>query len=154
MDNKEKIQAIRNLPNELNDAVSGMSPAQLDTPYRVGGWTARQVVHHIADSHINAFVRMKLILTEDYPKAKTYDQDLWAEMNDYKRDIAPSLAIISGVQERMANVLENANDVDLSRTLDHPDNGPMSLQNLLDMYAYHGKHHVDQITGLRARMGW
>jgi hypothetical protein len=103
---------------------------------------------------MNAFVRMKLILTEDYPKAKTYDQDLWAEMNDYKRDIAPSLAIISGVQERMANVLENASDADLSRTLDHPDNGPMSLQNLLDMYSHHGKHHVDQITGLRARIGW
>jgi uncharacterized damage-inducible protein DinB len=152
MNNKEKLHAIRNLPSELNDAVIGLSDKQLDTPYREGGWTARQIVHHIADSHLNAFVRMKLILTEDHPTLKPYDQDLWAKMNDYTRDIAPSLAIISGVQERMANILEDATEQDLARTAHHPDNGTMTLQNFLDMYAEHGKHHVDQIVAVREKV--
>jgi hypothetical protein len=153
-ENKEKIQAIRNLPVELNAAVAGLNAKQLDTPYREGGWNPRQIVHHIADSHMNAFIRMKLILTENHPTLKPYDQDLWAAMNDYTYDIAPSMAIVSGIQERMANVLEQANAEDLSKTADHPDNGVMTLQNLLDMYAEHGKHHVQQIVGLRNRMGW
>ena len=151
-ENRQKIQAIRNLPAELNTAVGGLNNEQLDTPYREGGWSPRQIVHHIADSHMNAFVRMKLILTEDNPKLKTYDQDLFARMNDYSRDIAPSTSIISGLQERMANLLENASDADLSKTADHPDNGLMSLQNLLDMYAEHGRNHVQQIVGLRKKM--
>ena len=154
MDNKEKIQAIRNLPNELNDALSGMSPAQLDTSYRDGGWTVRQVVHHIADSHINAFVRMKLVLTEDHPTVKPYDENSWAAMNDYTQDIAPSLAIVSGVQERMANLLDDLKDEEWSRTLNHPERGVETMQDLLDIYSHHGKHHVDQITGLRSKMGW
>ncbi len=153
-ENKGKIQAIRNLPEELNAAIDGLNREQLDTPYREGGWSPRQIVHHIADSHINAFVRMKLILTEDNPKLKTYDQDLWARMNDYSRDIAPSIAIVSGVQERMANLLEDATDVDFAKTADHPDNGLMSLQTFLDLYAEHGKNHVDQILSLRKKMGW
>jgi uncharacterized damage-inducible protein DinB len=151
MDNKEKIEAIRNLPNELNAAINGLSPAQLDTPYREGGWTARQIVHHIADSHINAFIRMKLVLTEDHPTVKPYDQDSWAKMNDYTRDIAPSLAIVSGVQERMANLLDDAADADFSRTLFHPENGEMTLQNLLDMYSTHGRHHIEQIKKIPVR---
>jgi uncharacterized damage-inducible protein DinB len=153
-ENKGKIQAIRSLPKELIAAIAGLSEEQLNTPYRDGGWNPRQIVHHIADSHINAFVRMKLILTEDNPKLKTYDQDLWSKMNDYSRDIAPSIAIVSGVQERMANLLEDASETDLSKTADHPDNGLMSLQNLLDMYAEHGKNHVNQILSLRKKMGW
>jgi hypothetical protein len=150
----EKIAAIRSVPAELSRAIDGLSELQLDTPYRDGGWTPRQIVHHIADSHLNAFVRMKLILTEDHPTFKPYDQDLWARMNDYTRDIAPSVAIISGVQERMANVLEVASEKDLARTAHHPDNGTMTLQQLLDMYAGHGKHHVDQILGLRKNRNW
>lgn len=150
----EKIAAIRSVPAELNRAIDGLSELQLNTPYRDGGWTPRQIVHHIADSHLNAFVRMKLILTEDHPTFKPYDQDLWARMNDYTRDIAPSIAIISGVQERMANVLEAASEKDLARTAHHPDNGTMTLQQLLDMYADHGKHHVDQILGLRKNRNW
>ena len=153
-ENKQKIQAIRNLPSELNAAIADLTDKQLDTPYREGGWSPRQIVHHIADSHMNAFVRMKLILTEDNPKLKTYDQDLWARMNDYSRDIAPSTSIITGLQERMADLLENASDADLAKTADHPDNGLMSLQNLLDMYAEHGRNHVQQIVGLRKKMGW
>jgi len=150
----EKIEAIRKTPTALARALDGLNDEQLDTPYREGGWTPRQIVHHIADSHLNAFVRMKLILTEDHPTLKPYDQDLWARMNDYSRDITPSIAIISGVQERMANVLEAASENDLLRTAHHPDNGTMTLQNLLDMYAGHGKHHVDQIVALREKMGW
>jgi hypothetical protein len=153
-ENKQKIQAIRNLPSELNAAIADLTDKQLDTPYREGGWSPRQIVHHIADSHMNAFVRMKLILTEDNPKLKTYDQDLWARMNDYSRDIAPSTSIITGLQERMADLLENTSDADLAKTADHPDNGLMSLQNLLDMYAEHGRNHVQQIVGLRKKMGW
>ena len=143
--NKEKIQAIRNLPDEFNAALSGLTPAQLDTPYREGGWTVRQIVHHIADSHINAFIRMKLVLTEEQPTVKPYDQDSWAAMNDYRRDIAPSVAIVSGIQERMANLLDDLEDMDFSRTLFHPENGIMTLQDLLDMYSAHGRHHVEQI---------
>ncbi len=153
-ENQEKITAIRRLPSELQASIQGLSEEQLNTPYRDGGWTPRQIVHHIADSHMNAFVRMKLILTEDNPKLKTYDQDLWAKMNDYTHDIAPSIAIVAGLQERMANLLEDANEADLSKTADHPDNGLMSLQQLLDLYAVHGKRHVEQITGLRTKMGW
>jgi hypothetical protein len=153
-ENNGKIQAIRNLPGELNAALNGLNHEQLDTPYREGGWSPRQIVHHIADSHINAFVRMKLILTEDNPPLKTYDQDLWAKMNDYTRDIAPSVAIVAGVQERMANLLEVASEEDLAKTANHPDNGLMSLQNFLDLYAEHGKNHVNQIISLRKKMGW
>lgn len=149
-----KITAIRNLPNELATALDGLSDEQLNAAYRAGGWTVRQIVHHIADSHLNAFIRMKLILTEDHPTFKPYDQDLWAKMNDYTGHIAPSVAIISGVQERMANVLEDASETDLVRTAHHPDNGTITLQNLLDMYAGHGKHHVDQIVALREKMAW
>src|SRR5579872_5510694 len=151
---KKKIEAIRNVPAELAHALDGLDEKQLDTPYREGGWTPRQIVHHIADSHLNAFVRMKLILTEDHPSFKPYDQDLWARMNDYTRDVAPSVAIITGVQERMANVLEDASESDLTRTAHHPDNGTMTLQQLLDMYADHGKHHIDQIIDLRKNRNW
>jgi hypothetical protein len=151
---KEKIRAIRTLPSELSEAINGLNQEQLDTPYREGGWSPRQIVHHIADSHLNAFVRMKLILTEEQPMFKTYDQDAWAAMHDYTYDIAPSVAIVSGVQERMANLLEDASEEDLTKSANHPDNGVMTLQNLLDLYAVHGRNHVEQITGLRKKMGW
>jgi uncharacterized damage-inducible protein DinB len=153
-ENKKKIQAIRDLPVKLYTAIAGLNDAQLDTPYRDGGWSPRQIVHHIADSHINAFVRMKLIMTEDHPLLKPYDQDSWAKMNDYTRDIAPSVAIVTGIQARMADLLEDASETDLTRTANHPDNGTMTLQNFLDLYAEHGNNHVQQIVGLRARMGW
>ncbi len=155
MENRnEKIQAIRNLPKEVQAAVEGLNDDQLDTPYREGGWSPRQIVHHIADSHMNAFVRMKLILTEEQPMLKTYDQDLWAAMHEYSYSIAPSIAIVNGIQERMANLLADSSENDLAKSANHPDNGVMTLQNLLDMYAVHGHNHVEQIVGLRNRMGW
>jgi uncharacterized damage-inducible protein DinB len=154
IDRPRKIEAIRRLPSELNATIDGLTDSQLDIPYREGGWTPRQIVHHIADSHMNAFIRMKLVLAEEHATFKPYDQDVWAKMPDYGNDLAPSLAIITGIQERMADVLSSAKDEEWSRTAYHPENGEMTLDDLLDMYTGHGKHHVDQILSLRERMGW
>ena len=145
----EKIEAIRVLPAELTAAVEGLSDEQLDTPYRKGGWTLRQIVHHIADSHMNAFIRIKLILAEDHPTLKPYNQDEWAKASDYTVGIEPSLAIVSGVQERMANLLENIREEEWSRTGYHPENGDMTLDDLLNIYSGHGRHHIEQIIGRR-----
>jgi uncharacterized damage-inducible protein DinB len=151
---QEMIASIRALPDELYSAVDGLTDAQLDTPYREGGWTVRQVVHHLADSHMNAFVRMKLILTEDHPTLKPYDQDLWAMQPDARGSIDSSLQIIKGLHDRMAILLEQANKADFTRTAHHPENGEMTLTDLLRIYSSHGANHVKQITDLRARMGW
>jgi hypothetical protein len=145
----EKIEAIRVLPAELNAAVKGLSDKQLDTPYRNGGWTPRQIVHHIADSHMNAFIRMKLILAEDRPTLKPYSQDDWAKTSDYTVGIEPSLAIVSGVQERMANLLENLREEEWSRMAYHPENGDITLDDLLNLYSGHGRHHIKQIMAVR-----
>ncbi len=150
----EKIDSIRSLPARLNLAIEGLSDAQLDTPYRDGGWTARQVVHHLADAHMNAFIRMMLILTEDRPMVKPYDQDAWARTKSYQGPLEPSLAIIAGLHTRMANFFESLSDADWSRTMDHPERGEESLELVLEMYDHHGTQHVDQILGLRKRMGW
>jgi len=150
----EKVEAIRRLPSELNAAIGGLTESQLDTPYREGGWTPRQIVHHIADSHMNAFIRMKLILTENYPTLKPYDQDVWAKGSDYACDLSSSVSIISGLHTRMTDLLSNAGESDWSRAAFHPENGEMSLNDMLENYYWHGSHHVDQIVGLRERMGW
>jgi hypothetical protein len=142
----EKIEAIRALPRELANAVEGLTDKELDTPYRKGGWTARQVVHHIADSHMNAFIRMKLILAEDHPTLKPYDQDEWATMKDYTIEVGPSLAIVSGLHERMATLLDGVRGDEWSRTAFHPERGEITLDDLLDMYSGHGQHHIKQIT--------
>ena len=141
----EKIEAIRALPSELTTVLKGMSEHQLDTPHRDGGWTARQIVHHIADSHMNAFIRMKLILAEDHPMMKPYDQDTWATMIDYTYDVTPSMAIISGVHGRMVNLFENVREDQWSRVGDHPEHGEITLDFLLDLYSGHGKNHLQQI---------
>jgi len=150
----KQIASIRSLPELLNLAIAGLSDAQLDTPYRDGGWSPRQVVHHIADAHMNAFIRMMLILTEDHPRIKPYDQDAWGKTKSYQGPIEPSLAIISGVQARMADFFESLSDTDWSRTMDHPERGSESLDVVLEMYAQHGQSHVEQIIGFRNRMGW
>ena len=141
----EKIEAIRALPLELTAAVENLNKKQLEAPYRVGGWTARQIVHHIADSHMNGFIRMKLVLAEDCPMLKPYDQDEWASFIDYTCDIEPSLAIISGVHERMVKVLENVREEEWQRVGNHPEHGEITLDFLLDLYSGHGKNHVQQI---------
>lgn len=150
----DRIARIKALPQNLRTAVDGLNDAQLDTPYRDGGWTVRQVVHHVADSHLNAITRMRLALTEEHPTIKPYDQDAWAQMSDYSLPLAPSLAVIDGVHTRWVHFLERVPDGAWSRTALHPDNGTMSLERFLEVYANHGDDHVAQITGLRARNGW
>jgi uncharacterized damage-inducible protein DinB len=149
-----RIARIKDLPQNLRNAVQGLNDEQLDTPYRDGGWTVRQVVHHVADSHLNAVIRMRLALTEENPTVKPYDQEAWARMSDYSLPTVPSLAVIEGVHTRWVHFLENLPDAAWTRTALHPDNGVMSLEDFLEAYAYHGDNHVAQITGLRARKGW
>ena len=150
-----RISAIEALPASLRAAVEGLTDAQLDSAYRVGGWTLRQVVHHIADSHLNAFIRAKLILTEDHPTLKPYDQDNWAKLSDAKSfPIESSLAIIEGVHARFAEIFREATEEEFKRTAHHPEDGELSLEDLLNKYATHGTGHLQQITGLRDRMGW
>ncbi|MCI0451994.1 MAG: putative metal-dependent hydrolase [Candidatus Latescibacteria bacterium] len=148
------IDEIAACPAALRNAVRGFDDAKLDTPYRDGGWTVRQVVHHLPDSHMNAFVRIKLGLTEDNPTIKPYEQQLWAELADARGPIGPSLAILDALHERWAPLLRSLEEKDYRRTIFHPEYGSMSLGLLTAHYAWHGKHHVAHITSLRKRMGW
>lgn len=149
------IEHIRSLPAHLLSALEGLSDEQLDTPYRQGGWTVRQVVHHLADSHANAFIRMKLVLTEDHPILKPYNQDLWADLPDGKQlPISYSIDILRGLHAKWGVFLDNLSDDDLSRTGNHLDDGPVTLERLIDGYARHGINHVVQITTLRKTQGW
>jgi len=152
---RQKIEDIRRLPASLEAAVKGLNDQQLDTPYRAGGWTVRQVVHHLADSHMNAFVRMKLILTEENPTLKPYDQDAWAKLPDTKMTpIQSSLAILRGLHDRWHKLLETVPDEGWSRTALHPERGEVSLESQLVTYSSHGEKHVGHITGLRSAKGW
>jgi len=152
---REMIGQIAETPAKVRAAVAGLSAQQLDTPYREGGWTVRQVVHHLADSHLNAFVRFKLALTEDEPTIKTYEQQLWAETPDAKAAPAElSLAMLEGLHQRWAILLRSLSPADFSRQFTHPEHGKMTLERLLGLYAWHGRHHAAHITGLREREGW
>ncbi len=148
------IQGLRMLPERLCAAVNGLSDAQLDTPYREDGWTVRQVVHHVADSHVNSFVRLKLALTEDWPDIKAYDEKAWAELADSKLPIDGSLTFITALHERWVALLESMTDEDFRRGYVHPKGGRQSLATALALYEWHGRHHTAHITGLRARKGW
>lgn len=148
----QAIAAIRALPSELRAAVAGLSPEQLDTPYREGGWTVRQVVHHVTDSHMNAYVRTKLALTEENPIIKPYQEQLWAELPDSALDPELSLELLEPLHRRWLAVLESVKD--WGRTWTHPENGPRTLDTTLAMYAWHGRHHVAHITELRKARGW
>jgi hypothetical protein len=149
------IREIAELPHKVRRAVTGLSPAQLDTPYRDGGWTVRQVVHHLADSHMNSFVRFKLALTEDNPQIKPYDQDAWAAAADAtKTDVVLSLTLLEGLHGRWAALLSSLAPADFARTFRHPESGLQTLDRTLQNYAWHCRHHVAHITGLRERSGW
>ncbi len=149
-----QIQALRLLAEELRAAVSGLSETQLDTPYRDGGWTVRQVVHHLADSHANSFVRFKLALTEDWPTIKPYDEAAWANLADSMMPIEGSLMFIGALHQRWVALLESMTDADFGKGYFHPENGPQNLERALAIYAWHCHHHTAHITGLRARKGW
>ena len=149
------IETLRQLPERLGAAVSGLSDAQLDTPYRDGGWTVRQVVHHIADSHANSVIRFKLALTEDWPLIKPYDEKAWAELPDSKSlPIASSLVFIESMHARWVALLESMSEADFARGMNHPERGPFDLARTLAIYDWHSRHHVAHITALRERMGW
>ena len=149
------IGQIAATPKKLRDAVAGLSHQQLDTPYRPGGWTVRQVVHHLPDSHMNSYVRLKLALTENDPTIKPYEEQLWAELAD-SRDtpVEVSLTLLDALHQRWEILLRSMRPEDFSRTLRHPALGPMPIDNLINIYAWHGRHHVAHITALREREGW
>ena len=149
-----QIETLRQLPARLREAVSGLTDAQLDTPYREGGWTVRQVVHHIADSHSNSYIRVKLALTEANPTIKPYDEAAWAALPDSRLPIEPSLAITEGVHARLVALLASLSDTDFERTFQHPERGPMTIAGNLALYDWHSRHHLAHITTLRLRMGW
>ena len=151
----EWIAQIEAAPARLREAVAGLTDAQLDTPYRDGGWTVRQVLHHVPDSHLNAFVRFKLGLTEDSPAIKTYDEAAWALLEDARSTpVETSLALLDHLHVRWLIVLRSLAEEQWARTIRHPEWGEIRLDFLLGLYAWHGRHHVAHITTLRDRMGW
>jgi hypothetical protein len=146
------ITEITELPTQLRSAVAGLSPQQLDMPYRPGGWTIRQVVHHLPDSHMNGYIRFKLALTEERPTIKPYTENLWAQLPDYRdTPIETSLVMLSALHERWAILLKSMASHDFSLTVNHPESGPMSLDQAVGLYAWHGKHHLAHITTLLQR---
>ncbi|HEY6489357.1 MAG: bacillithiol transferase BstA [Terracidiphilus sp.] len=150
-----QIQTLRQLPERLRAAVKGLNDAQLDTPYREGGWTVRQVVHHIADSHMNSYVRFRLALTEDAPTVKPYDEVAWAELPDSRTlPIEPSLAVIDGLHARFVALLESMSEEQFHRSFNHPERGRQNLATNLALYDWHSRHHTAHIAGLRAQQGW
>jgi uncharacterized damage-inducible protein DinB len=151
---EQQIEVVRRLPERLSAAVAGLDEAQLDTSYREGGWTVRQLVHHVADSHANAYIRFKLALTEDDPTIKAYDEAAWAKLPDSRLPVEVSLAFTAAVHARLVSLLESMTDAEYDKTFRHPERGQISLSNNLALYAWHSKHHTAHITRLRERMGW
>lgn len=151
---RECIQAIAETPGKLKAAVAGLSQQQLDTPYRPEGWTVRQVVHHLADSHMNSFTRFKLALTEIEPTIKPYQEARWAELPDSKEPIDPSLTLLDSLHQRWVSLLKAIPPGDWARKFNHPESGPQTLDKALALYSWHGRHHVAHITSLRERNGW
>ncbi len=148
------IETLRLLPERLRAAVGGLSEAQLDTPYRDGGWTVRQVVHHFADSHANSFIRFKLALTEDWPTIKPYDEAAWARLPDSRLPIDGSLVFIDCAARALGCPLQSMSEDDFHKGFVHPERGRMTLANNLALYEWHSRHHVAHITSLRQRMAW
>jgi uncharacterized damage-inducible protein DinB len=152
---REFISTIESLPSQLRKEVENLSEQQLDTPYRDGGWTIRQVVHHLPDSHISSYVRFKLALTEDNPKIKTYEEHLWAELQDsFKTPIDISLSLLESLHKRWAILLNSLTDEQFEKTFQHPEWGDITLSKTLALYAWHSKHHLAHITELKKKMGW
>jgi len=149
------IDTIAAAPMHLRAAVRGLDDTKLDTPYRPEGWTVRQVVHHVPDSHMNAFIRFKLALTEDTPTIKPYDEAAWANLADARTTpIETSLTLLDCIHDRWIRVLRAMSAADFERRLNHPENGIMTLDHVLALYEWHGRHHVAHVTNLRDRSGW
>ena len=149
------IAQIEEAPGMLRTAVDGLTAEQIDTPYRTGGWTVRQVVHHLPDSHLNAYVRFRLALTEDEPTIKPYEQERWAELADARSaPIEMSLALLESLHRRWTLLLRSLGPEDFRRAFRHPELGVVTLEKNLAIYAWHGRHHIAHITSLRNRMGW
>ncbi len=152
---QRRIQTIADLPQRLRAAVAGLSDAQLDTPYRPGGWTIRQTVHHVPDSHANAFIRFKLALTEDeVPTIKPYYEDRWAELGDSRLPVDVSLKMIESLHTRWLALLNSMSESDFQKTFIHPETGKWTLDGALALYDWHSRHHTAHITSLRERNGW
>ncbi|KYG27803.1 YfiT family bacillithiol transferase [Priestia endophytica] len=155
---KEDIQGwisdIGNAPKQLSEAVKGLSEEQLATPYREGGWKLSQVVHHLADSHLNGYIRFKLGLTERDPIINTYDEVSWAKLPDNDLSIEVSLHLLSALHERLHKILNSLEEKDLKKIVQHPENGKVTVEQLIATYAWHGKHHIAHITTLRNQKGW
>lgn len=150
----EHIAVLRELPDRLSDAVDSLDDMQLDTPYREGGWTVRQVVHHVADSHLNSYTRFKLALTEEEPTIKPYDEGAWAALPDSRTPVDVSLTLTWALHERWVALLESMTEKDFQKKFVHPERGVQDLATTLALYDWHSRHHTAQITSLRARMGW
>lgn len=150
------VARIAAAPSALRAAVAGLTDAQLDTPYRPGGWTVRQLVHHVPDSHLNAYVRIRLALTEDVPTIKPYEEARWAELPDARSlPVEISLALLEALHERWTSLLRGLGPAEGARHFRHPEYDRLwTVDELLAMYAWHGEHHVAHVTGLRARNGW
>lgn len=149
------IQTLRLLPERLRAAVHGLNDAQLDTPYREGGWTVRQVVHHVADSHAVSYTRFKLALTEDWPTINAYDEAAWANLADSRMlPVEVSLAFIDGLHGRWVALLESLTEEEFQKGIVHPERGRLSLATALAIYDWHSRHHTAHIAGLRKRQGW
>ena len=154
-DRARYIAQIEETPSKLRAAVQGLSRAQLDTPYREGGWTVRQVTHHVPESHMNAYIRFKLALTESEPTIKPYEQQLWAELPDAKTaPVDLSLDLLDSLHHRWVLVLKAMKPEEFTRTFRHPEMGVVTLERNLALYAWHGRHHVGHITALRQQKGW
>ncbi|MBK7632617.1 MAG: bacillithiol transferase BstA [Ignavibacteriales bacterium] len=149
------IKTIESLPELLRKEVENLSVQQLDTPYRDGGWTVRQVIHHLPDSHLNAYVRFKLALTEDNPKIKSYEEQLWAELKDiFETPIELSLTLLDLLHNRWVILISSLTDEQFERTMQYPDWGNITVSKTLALYAWHSKHHLAHITELKKKMGW
>jgi uncharacterized damage-inducible protein DinB len=151
----QRIDAINTTPVQLRLALAGLTDEQLDTPYRPDGWTVRQLVHHVADSHLNAYVRFRLGLTEENPTIKPYDEKRWAELADVTHlPVEVSLKLLEALTERLVRLLHSLPEAAFKRTIVHPESGPMTLDTLLSIYGWHGRHHVAHVRALRARQNW
>jgi hypothetical protein len=149
------ISDIQQTPADLRAAVQGLSPEQIETPYRDGGWTVRQVTHHVPESHMNAYIRFKLALTEDAPTIKPYMEDRWAKLGDVQSTpLEVSLVLLDSLHDRWVRLLRSLEPQEWKRVFNHPELGTMPLEKNLALYSWHGRHHVAHITELRKKMGW